>query len=276
MKKNIGRIICATLVLVMGLSSASAMAAEYTVPSDDSLRRIMIPDDSQTPAEGSAAASSDTEYTVQPGDSLWKIARKKLGSGARWSEIYEANRSVIQNPRLIYPGQLIVLPGEAQISLESYAYALAVGESTEQGTWWTLAVDGTVGEYLISSGLDPEETKSQICVLVPREDGSYDALRLNDYDKTSPPTDPSQPQDQKMSGITEVAEDHFANKFSACYYVPGCPVYDVTGDTVTSGTVAVGDVVHAQVYVEDGKMYALGVYIIEHDAQLPEAGAGNN
>lgn len=45
-------------------------------------------------------------YTVKPGDSLWAIARRLLGDGSRWREIYEANKGVIgPDPNLIYPGQ---------------------------------------------------------------------------------------------------------------------------------------------------------------------------
>ena len=50
-------------------------------------------------------------YTVVSGDSLWKIAATQLGSGSRWNEIYNLNKSVIGgNPNLIYPGQVFTLP----------------------------------------------------------------------------------------------------------------------------------------------------------------------
>ena len=49
-------------------------------------------------------------YTVKKGDCLWNIAKKYLGSGSRWPEIYNANRSVVgKNPNLIYPGQKLTL-----------------------------------------------------------------------------------------------------------------------------------------------------------------------
>lgn len=46
------------------------------------------------------------EYTVVSGDSLSKIAKRILGNGNRWPEIYAQNKRVIgSNPDLIHPGQ---------------------------------------------------------------------------------------------------------------------------------------------------------------------------
>jgi hypothetical protein len=47
---------------------------------------------------------------VQPGQSLWRMARTVYGSGVRYTVIYLANREQIRDPRLIYPGQVIALP----------------------------------------------------------------------------------------------------------------------------------------------------------------------
>jgi nucleoid-associated protein YgaU len=56
---------------------------------------------------GSAPAGS---VVVQPGNSLWRLARRSYGSGWRYTIIYEANRDQIRDPDLIYPGQVFVLP----------------------------------------------------------------------------------------------------------------------------------------------------------------------
>ena len=47
---------------------------------------------------------------VQPGNSLWRIARRSYGHGPRYTVIYEANRDQIRDPDLIYPGQIFILP----------------------------------------------------------------------------------------------------------------------------------------------------------------------
>ena len=53
----------------------------------------------------------DAIVVVQPGNSLWRIARRTLGGGIHYTEIYEANNSQIQDPALIYPGQIFTVPG---------------------------------------------------------------------------------------------------------------------------------------------------------------------
>ena len=47
---------------------------------------------------------------VQPGNSLWRIARRRYGLGPQYVQIFEANRDQISNPDLIYPGQIFELP----------------------------------------------------------------------------------------------------------------------------------------------------------------------
>ena len=48
--------------------------------------------------------------TVQPGYTLWAIARKRYGKGILYVRVFEANRNKIKNPDLIYPGQIFKLP----------------------------------------------------------------------------------------------------------------------------------------------------------------------
>lgn len=50
-------------------------------------------------------------YVVRSGDCLWKIAKRYYGNGGAWPKIFNANRSKISNPNLIYPGQRFVIPG---------------------------------------------------------------------------------------------------------------------------------------------------------------------
>ena len=54
----------------------------------------------------------DGKVIVQPGNSLWRIARRAYGRGAQYTIIYEANADQIRDPDLIYPGQIFEVPGE--------------------------------------------------------------------------------------------------------------------------------------------------------------------
>lgn len=61
--------------------------------------------------EAPRVAEADEEFViVQPGNSLWRIARRTYGQGLQYTVIYQANRSQIRDPDLIYPGQVFELP----------------------------------------------------------------------------------------------------------------------------------------------------------------------
>lgn len=49
-------------------------------------------------------------YTIVKGDTLSKIAKKYYGDAMKYPLIFEANREVIHDPDLIYPGQKIRIP----------------------------------------------------------------------------------------------------------------------------------------------------------------------
>ena len=51
-----------------------------------------------------------TFVIVQPGNSLWRLARRTYGSGIQYAVIFEANRDQIKDPDLIYPGQVFTMP----------------------------------------------------------------------------------------------------------------------------------------------------------------------
>ncbi|MDP6719868.1 MAG: Ig-like domain-containing protein, partial [Pirellulaceae bacterium] len=57
-----------------------------------------------------AEARTETFVIVQPGNSLWRIARRTLGRGMAYTTIYEANSDQIRDPDLIYPGQVFTVP----------------------------------------------------------------------------------------------------------------------------------------------------------------------
>jgi LysM repeat protein len=79
-------------------AQAGAAAAQQTASAADS------------GSSGGSMVTADGRIVVQPGNSLWKIARESYGQGVRYTVIYEANKEQISNPDLIYPGQVFAVP----------------------------------------------------------------------------------------------------------------------------------------------------------------------
>lgn len=59
---------------------------------------------------GGGSSTATRIYEVKAGDSLSKIARREYGDANAWRSIFEANRDVIKDPDLIYPGQKLRIP----------------------------------------------------------------------------------------------------------------------------------------------------------------------
>lgn len=70
------------------------------------------------PPAGTASAAISTAapqagsnfYTVQPGDTLGKIAQEHYGAANKYTAIFEANQPILSDPDKIYPGQKLRLP----------------------------------------------------------------------------------------------------------------------------------------------------------------------
>ena len=71
--------------------------------------RVELPFSRASPAEV-ATANANGPIVVQPGNSLWRIARQAYGEGIKFTVIYQANKDQIRDPDLIYPGQVFSLP----------------------------------------------------------------------------------------------------------------------------------------------------------------------
>jgi nucleoid-associated protein YgaU len=75
--------------------------------------RVEVPflrDAAATPAALAAATPGADRIVVQPGHSLWRIARTTYGRGIRYTVIHKANSDQIRDPGRIYPGQIFTLP----------------------------------------------------------------------------------------------------------------------------------------------------------------------
>jgi LysM repeat protein len=54
--------------------------------------------------------SVDSAVIIRRGDSLWRISRRVYGRGVRYSTIYLANQTQIEDPDRIWPGQVFKVP----------------------------------------------------------------------------------------------------------------------------------------------------------------------
>jgi nucleoid-associated protein YgaU len=72
--------------------------------------RIETPFQREAPAVAAEAIQRPNAVTVQKGFTLWAIAEDRFGSGIEYVRVYEANRDLIRDPDLIYPGQVFEIP----------------------------------------------------------------------------------------------------------------------------------------------------------------------
>lgn len=61
-------------------------------------------------ANNETLANDDEFYTIQKGDTLWKIAEKIYGNGSKYTAIATANKEVIKDANKIFVGQKIRIP----------------------------------------------------------------------------------------------------------------------------------------------------------------------
>ncbi len=76
----------------------------------DVTSRVETPFQREEPEVVAEAAQRPNAVTVQEGFTLWAIARDRFGDGTEYVRVYEANRDLIRDPDLIYPGQIFELP----------------------------------------------------------------------------------------------------------------------------------------------------------------------
>ena len=60
-------------------------------------------------ANNTVAVTESVSYTIQPGDTLWKLAVKYFGDGNQWRKILEDNKATVTDPNKIYAGQVIII-----------------------------------------------------------------------------------------------------------------------------------------------------------------------
>jgi LysM repeat protein len=90
-----------------------------------------------------AAVPAARTYTVQPGDTLYGISQRYWGNGKYWPALYQANRSKISDPNLIYVGQVVTIPsGRHQAATVP---ASTPASSTSASSTWSSSGSGSSG-----------------------------------------------------------------------------------------------------------------------------------
>jgi hypothetical protein len=65
---------------------------------------------------------SRARHEVRRGETLWELSARYLRNPYRWSDIYDLNRDVVQDPHWIYPGERLRMPGDAGAVVSSGRY----------------------------------------------------------------------------------------------------------------------------------------------------------
>jgi LysM repeat protein len=81
---------------------------------------VTVPESTNTPETPTnpEVPTGPKKYTVKPGDTLWGITNAYLQDSFLWPKVWK-NNQYIMNPDLIYPGNVIDLPGGEAAQLEA-------------------------------------------------------------------------------------------------------------------------------------------------------------
>ncbi len=118
---------------VLGLSAVAAAAfslsaaAKPIEPVQPAATAVFV-------QRGAVAQTAErTTYTVRLGDTLSGIAaRAGLDS---WRPIFDANRNIVSNPDLIYPGQRLVIPAKGEVVKPLYRATAQATAHPASHTW---------------------------------------------------------------------------------------------------------------------------------------------
>jgi nucleoid-associated protein YgaU len=105
--------VIAALLLWLSRSPASPLAGRPAQAAPEvavAAEAAPAPAAALAPAVPAAPLAAKAAVAVVRGDTLWHLAATHLGDPLRWREIHAANRTLIQDPDLIYPGQQLVIP----------------------------------------------------------------------------------------------------------------------------------------------------------------------
>jgi nucleoid-associated protein YgaU len=100
-------------------TEAQGNGASQVVASSGGGATVLPPPDSDISRQPPTVVSPKLQETsgaviIRRGDTLWQISRRVYGHGIRYSTIYLANQDQIEDPDLIWPGQIFAVPHETK------------------------------------------------------------------------------------------------------------------------------------------------------------------
>src|SRR4030065_879024 len=96
-----------TVVFIIIIISGNSIAQE-----------AVIKEEPQQAQKGELQVPEERKYLVKEGDTLWDISTNIMKDPFLWPRLWKDNKYII-NPDLIYPGNVIILPGEEIVIKEA-------------------------------------------------------------------------------------------------------------------------------------------------------------
>lgn len=151
----------------------------------------------------------DNTYEVAPGDSLWRIAKMLWGDGRLYWELYEQNRETVENPDLIYPGELLY--AARPLYLEKQSIGMEQKDvyrcGAPYGSTVGLVRQGDAGASCVWSGRG-DDRYDIACMIREREPGQEELTDYEAWDKAVR----DYAEEQYGDAVRDLAFEHYLSE----------------------------------------------------------------
>lgn len=173
------------VVIANGSNRTGSLLGEITKTIDDLRAPALASPTKSNPIDQTTrplGELSNKTYTVQEGDSLYKIAADVLGNGNRWTEIQRLNTDKVGTSGIINPGMTLKLPTSARVSTPKATpkretaqtavktYTVASGDTLGEISMKLLGTSKRVDEFVKLNNLDDaNDIRVGMTLKVPRK-----------------------------------------------------------------------------------------------------------